>query len=146
MLGLFACSNEKNFPKTPQLEVREFREEFVAIGNGTEKLIFWTLGFTDGDGDIGVRNDDDADNFLVTIFYIEDGETKEIEGESYRIPVVRNIRTEKGIEGSFEFEIEAALLGIENNISLDSLIYEAFVIDRAGNESNKVSTPIFSAF
>lgn len=146
-LGFYACSNEKNFPNTPHLEVRDFTEQFVVEGSDVEKIAIWTLGFTDGDGDIGVReNKNDPDNFLVTIFFIEDGITNEREGQSFRIPVVKNIRTDKGIEGSFEFKIETELFAADTSITADSLIYQGYVVDRSGNESNIVSTPIFSAF
>lgn len=128
----FACSNEKDFPETPVLEVRDFTKV-------SSTKAFWTLGFTDGDGDIGVRNENDSDNFFVTILSIEGGVSREIKGQSFRIPVVENIRTEKGIEGSFEFEIDVDLL-----LPLDSVQFNGFVVDRAMNESNVVSTPIFT--
>tara|TARA_R110000868_G_scaffold122090_1_gene323656 strand:- start:758 stop:1207 length:450 start_codon:yes stop_codon:yes gene_type:complete len=131
-LGLVACENDKNFPITPVLESRSFvkTSNFNAI---------WTIGFTDGDGDIGVRNNNDSDNFFVTIFSIEADTIIEIPGRSFRIPVVQNIRTTKGIEGSFEFRIETDLL-----LPIDSVQYSGYAVDRAGNESNVVFTPIFS--
>jgi len=133
LLGLFACSTDKNFPDEPALTSRDFDR----ISN--DRAI-WTIGFTDGDGDIGVRNANDSDNFFVTIFNIKEGKSESLPGQSFRIPVVENIRTEKGIEGTFEFEIELDFLSPEG----DSFQYSGFVRDRSLNESNVVFSPVFS--
>lgn len=130
-----SCEKEKDFPDEPTLTVREFTKV-------NPNYALWRLGFTDGDGDIGVRTDRDKDNFIVTIFRIDTGVPTELNATNYRIPVVDNIRTSNGIEGEFRFDIENLdLFRIEN---IDSVVYEAYVIDRAGNESNVVRTPEFS--
>lgn len=134
--SLVSCKKDNNFPDEPVIEVRDFYKE-------SSNLAIWKIGFTDGDGDIGVRNAADEDNFIVTIFSIVDGKAIEREGQAYRIPVVENIRTAAGIEGEFEFRIETDLLRLDS-IPIDSAYYSAYVIDRSGNESNTVETPIFS--
>lgn len=136
IVGLPACKKNNNFPDEPQIEVRDFYKV-----NNT--LAIWKIGFTDGDGDIGVRNAGDEDNFIVSIFSIVEGEAVIRPGQSYRIPVVENIRTANGIEGEFEFRIETDLLLLDS-IPIDSAYYRAYVIDRSGNASNTVETPIFT--
>ncbi len=132
---IFSCNKDNNFSDIPELEVRDFYKTSSTVA-------IWKIGFTDGDGDIGVRNNLDANNFIVSIFSIVDGVAIGQEGQSYRIPVVENIRTTRGIEGEFEFRIETDLLLLDS-IPIDSAYYRAYVIDRAGNESNVVETPIF---
>jgi hypothetical protein len=135
LLMFTACEKEKDFPDEPILTVREFTKV-------NSNYALWRLGFTDGDGDIGVRTDSDKDNFIVTIFRIDTGVPTELNATNYRIPVVDNIRTSNGIEGEFRFDIDNLdLFRIEN---IDSVVYEAYVIDRKGNESNVVRTPEFS--
>ncbi len=131
----FSCDSDNNFPSTPELTVRSF--EKVDANNAV-----WKLGFTDGDGDIGVRNDQDADNFIVKIFSIEDGIITEQPGLSYRIPVVENIRTERGIEGEFSFRLETDLYRVLTP-PLDSIFLSGYVTDRGGKQSNVVETPVF---
>ena len=134
--SLVSCKKDNNFPDEPVIEVRDFYKQ-------SSEIAIWKIGFTDGDGDIGVRNEADKKNFIVTIFSIVDGKALEREGEAYRIPEVENIRTAAGIEGEFEFKIETDLLRLDS-IPIDSAYYRAFVIDRSGNKSNTVETPIFS--
>ena len=134
--NLVACKKDNNFPDEPEIEVRDFYKQ-------SSDIAIWKIGFTDGDGDIGVRNAADRDNFIVTIFSIVDGNAIERDGQAYRIPVVENIRTAAGIEGEFVFQIETDLLRLDS-IPIDSAFYQAYVVDRSGNESNTVETPIFS--
>lgn len=136
LASLISCKKDNNFPDEPVIEVRDFYKQ-------NNNIAIWKIGFTDGDGDIGVRNAADEDNFIVSIFSIIDGRANEREGQAYRIPVVENIRTAAGIEGEFEFKIETDLLLLDS-IPIDSAYYRAYVIDRSGNQSNTVETPIFS--
>ena len=135
LMLLLACEDDNDFSNTPELNVREFKKV-------SSNLAVWKIGFTDGDGDIGVRNDRDPDNFFYTVYSIEDGIPVEKPGQSYRIPVVRNIRTEKGIEGEFEFRIETDLFLLDSPF-VDTAFLRAYVVDRALNKSNTVETPIF---
>lgn len=139
-LFLWSCSKDNNFPDEPVLEVRDF----IRVSN--DRAI-WSIGFTDGDGDIGVRNDQDEDNFIPTIYITNQGNEVAVPNSTkYRIPVVRNIRTAKGIEGEFRFDMELDLLKLLDPVtypSLDSVRYDAYAIDRSGNRSNVVTTPYF---
>ncbi len=133
-LAIWSCKDDDSFPETPELFFRDFIE-------GTDSLAVWSLGFTDGDGDIGVRNDNDPDNFIISGYKIVNGQEDTLPPLlSYRIPVVRNVVTKNGIEGEFEFKIEKKPYA---NAGFDSIYISGYVIDRAGNQSNTVRTPIF---
>lgn len=136
--AFFSCTKESEFSNTPFLETKDFQKV------GSTKAI-WTIKFTDGDGDIGVRNAADPDNFIVEIYVVENGigtiDTN-LPASNYRVPVVEGIRTAKGVEG----EIEITIDGIDflSAAGYDSLYYSGFLIDRSLNKSNTVRTPDFS--
>lgn len=139
---ILGCDSDNNFSTTPELKIRSFEKV-------NDNRAIWKIGFTDGDGDIGVRNDGDPDNFIVTVTSIKDGILKEIPTSNYRIPVVQNIRTEKGIEGEFEFVLDTDLYRFDTDsigtiIRIDSIYLSGYVLDRSNKSSNTVETPIFT--
>ena len=134
VLVLFStsCKKDKDFPTTPQLTVREFLRV-------SSYEIRWRIGFTDGDGDFGVRNENDADNFILTIYSIENGIAVEKDATNYRIPQIEDVPTEKGVEGEFLLSIDNLDLFLIDGI--DSLYYRGYALDRAGNRSNSIESP-----
>jgi len=140
---LTACKKNKNFPDEPVLEVREF----IRLDNDNA---VWKIGFTDGDGDFGIRVNDTGENFFTTIYYFERGVRKnlnDLEGgssnaQNYRIPRINGVNTGRGVEGEISLELPLDLFQLSPDPILDSVMYEAFVVDRAGNISNTVFTPI----
>lgn len=135
LLTLLSCRDESEFPNTPQLKVREFSQI-------SQDAVLWRIGFTDGDGDFGVRNDNDADNFILTIFSIENGQANDVPATNYRIPQIRGVPTDKGVEGEFSLNIDNLdLLRIDG---IDSLYFRGYAVDRAGNRSNTIESPRFA--
>lgn len=137
LIGLFAfltfgCKKDKDFPKTPQLNVREF----IRVSN---EEVRWKVGFTDGDGDFGVRNENDPDNFILTIYSIENGIAIEKDANNYRIPQIEDVPIENGVEGEFLLAIDNLDLFLIDGI--DSLYYRGYAVDRAGNQSNTIESP-----
>jgi len=139
MAGLSSCQEDETFPAIPEL----FYRDFTIVEKGEERgpVAIWSLGFTDGDGNIGVQNDKDSNNFIVTGFYYLDGvETPLPSLQGYRIPASENVSSRSGIEGEFRFELEA---NPYLSSGIDSMYLEGYVIDRAFNKSNTIATPIF---
>jgi hypothetical protein len=136
---LFSCRDDKDFSDIPELFYRDFT---VVDQGGTEGLLAtWKLGFTDGDGNIGVRNEADSANFIVTAFRTDSGKLKQLpQLNNYRIPAAENISTRNGIEGEFKFVLKLIDYQMEN---IDSVYLEGYVLDRDLNASNVISTPIF---
>ncbi len=136
--AFFSCSKESDFPNIPFIETIDFQKT-----NNLE--VIWKIRFTDGDGDVGVRNEADPDNFIVEIFVVENGVAyidSNLQASNYRIPVVQGIRTAKGVEGEIEITIDG--LDFLNAAGYDSLYYTGFLIDRSLNKSNTIRTPTFS--
>lgn len=139
LLGLliWSCKKEKNFSTTPEIEVREF---FMT----SDTSAVWVIGFKDGDGDIGVKNQNETEaNFPTQIYVIDQGQVVyDTAGQGYRVPVIEGVQTENGIEG----EIRLNLTGLDlfKISGIDSLYYSGFLIDRSGKSSNVIETPIIS--
>ncbi|MAY83657.1 MAG: hypothetical protein CMP59_05930 [Flavobacteriales bacterium] len=134
ILFFTACSDDNDFPAIPQLSVRSFTQI-------SPDEVIWVIGFTDGDGDFGVRNDNDADNFILTIYSIEDGQAIEQPATPYRIPQIKDVPTDKGVEGEFRLRIDN--LDLVRLSGIDSLYYRGYAIDRSGKQSNTVESPRF---
>ena len=102
-----------------------------------------SLEFQDGDGDLGVTDDQPEMNA-----FIVDNRTNFV--DSLQIPYISPVGNIKSISGSIDFTINSecclALSGIsctpnaEYN-AIDTVIYQVFIKDRAGHTSNKVNAP-----
>jgi hypothetical protein len=137
--SISACKEDENFSDIPELFYRDF--EIVETNEGNGPIAIWKLGFTDGDGDIGVKNPNDSNNFIVSGFYFVEGSVVSLPRlQGYRIPASENVSSRNGIEGEFRFELELSSF-ISSRI--DSMYLEGFVVDRAFNQSNVIKTPIF---
>lgn len=137
--GLWACQEDKNFSDIPELFYRDF--QIIETNQDPGPIAIWKLGFTDGDGNIGVKNDKDSNNFIVTGYHFVDGQAIPLPKlQDYRIPAAENVSSRNGIEGEFKFELE---LNPYKSSGIDSMYLEGYVIDRAFNQSNSIQTPVF---
>lgn len=144
LFAIFGCEQDKDFPDTPFIKT----ESFERI---SEKDANWLISFTDGDGDFGTLNQElDSPNFITKIYArpVDDMDTTTNEdtliifdGQNYKIPAIRGIRTAAGIEGTIEIKIEG-LDGFRISNLYDSVFYQGYVVDRSGKESNTIRTPM----
>ncbi len=123
-----SCKKEKKeYDISPQIE-------FVSISpNPVNEYqpVYITFKYTDGDGDIG-ENDANAKNLFVTdnrigIVY------------SYRIQQLSPDNEKIPITGNLEAKIDNAV--ITNGAASQSVTYTVYIVDRAGNMSNTITTP-----
>jgi len=106
--------------------------------------LFITIGFKDGDGDIGSTPDESNDNIVVI-----DNRTQEI-FDRYKIPEISEQGSQNGIEGDITIKLFTTCCIFpepippcvnpvqypENDIS-----FSIFMIDDSGNNSDTISTP-----
>jgi hypothetical protein len=138
-----SCVKEKHFPPQPAIQF----ERFVTYGNDSADCF---ITFQDGDGDIGIQQDDhtspddlkmkylykDANGIYVpvdssfgtpqfdTLFY------------SYRVPYVTPNGQYKALDGEIKVKLRAApIFGPHNFVK-----FEIVLKDRAGHKSNMVTT------
>ena len=149
-LLLSACRKPEKYPVEPQIE-------FVSLvanedaDNGTDVCL--TFKFQDGDGDIGLNDDDilapfDTSsiyyyNCFIKYFEKQNGEFVEVELPStlnMRIPRLSD-NTPESISGEIMLELFA-----NNPFSpYDTIRYELYIVDRALNHSNTITTSEYIA-
>jgi len=141
---LLACSEPPVYPDEPIIELvnlskTSMQQSFVS----TVDSILVTLSFTDGDGDIGSEPGDSSSSVL----YID---KRQNELQPLRvIPTVGDIGVGKGISGEiFVILPTTCCINVATGATCqrspgttDEVIYEMWIVDRAGNESNRIELP-----
>ena len=145
-----ACKKREQYSNIPEISYKSF--EKIPNSTNVDDKAFLTISFTDGDGDIGLKSEDTLPPYNVggNYYYNYFIDYYELQGDSFvkidlpisnnsRIPFVEPNLAELGVRG--EIEIELYINNIMSNA--DSIRYELYILDRALNKSNVVTTPSF---
>lgn len=139
------CARPPDYPIEPVIEYMNVSSNVVNQNSGTiaGDTIIATISFTDGDGDLGDDNNE-------TTIVITDLRDNTIEDSAIKLPKVPEAGANNGISGEIivrilptcciyppEFEQERCKTSI-SSYKVDTVNYEIYIIDRAGNESNKI--------
>jgi hypothetical protein len=145
-IGFAACVRPPDYPIEPRLEFVGLSKSTVLQDGlvGPRDTFFLTVSFTDGDGDIGFQ---DSDSTL----YVVDTRKK---GSRIRVNDVQGLPSvpQQGAGNGITGEIRMRIFGGCCTNSLipcsapftfprDTVIYEVYIKDRAGNESNRIAIP-----
>lgn len=141
-LGLIAmlffsngCIKLKTFPPTPVITFKSVSVTEAKQGVTPIKIIFT---FTDGDGDLGLTQQDTSKDVL--ILDIRKGlPTFAPIQYDYRMPYVTPEGNNKSISGEVEIDIPNTFC--RPGLAVDTLKYSVQIKDRAGNKSNTLETP-----
>lgn len=133
LLSVFSisCTREEEapvFPKTPSIRLIQVQpQQAVAYKDS----ISFQIAYEDGDGDLG-ENTAGSENL-----FLKDSRT----GATYTFRIRRLVPEDQSvpIKGSLSFVLPFAILTDDNSASQQA-IFEIKVKDRAGNESNSIST------
>jgi hypothetical protein len=147
VLGIYSCINSPDYSDTPTLE-------FVSLSNlqmsqrplNSDTTIV-SLKFTDGDGDIGFSTDIPGEN----IFIIDD-RTGEFY-DRFRVPAIPEQGANNGVSGTINmvvlntcciFPPQDSIPACESPMQYpdNDLTFTIYMVDRAGNKSNEVKTPV----
>jgi hypothetical protein len=140
------CIKPPNYPLEPQIEFIGLSKNAMRQGQlGTEDSLFLYFSFTDGDGDLGgIGKDKDSLN----IFFTDKRNNQPT--ERYRIPFVPEQGAGNGISGEIRVLLFTTCCNVlppcepSTKKPIDTLVYELYIKDRAGNKSNTIQTaPIF---
>jgi hypothetical protein len=153
---LSSCIKEKVFSEIPFLRYEAF-EQLLDV-NGKDSIGILKIYFTDGDGDIGLRPSDTLPphnpgslfyyNFIINYYEKQNGEFVKVViappipgadtiSNNSRIPFITPEGQNKALEGMLEMS-----LFTNNPLSVyDTIMYDAYIIDRALNISNVIKTP-----
>lgn len=161
LTGIGSCKKVEKFPYTPYIEYRGF-EVLYNPDLGINDRGVLSFYFQDGDGDIGLNSGDtsypyNADseyhyNLIINYFEMQNGILTEVPilwynpvtqqydtlSMSARIPNL----TPSGINKAISGEIYDTLFIYNFNSEFDTIMIEAFIYDRALNQSNTISTPL----
>lgn len=165
---LSACKTKEIYPSIPQVEYKS--ASFLRGSDGTDSLLIFTFSFKDGDGDIGLNQQDtfppfqadrnrynQASNpyyYNLHIDYFEKFNNrfiqiiKELEPDSVP-PVydtlkyvyrVENI-TPEGRHKAIRGDIEVKIAPSPHPDARDTVVYQFYIYDRSLNKSNVVKSP-----
>ena len=159
LLGLLVFSCKKSSTVNPGPPVITFKDLNVI----KETEAYFHFGFTDPDGDIGLKNEDTTGAFAFNSIYHNDfhmrlqvqnlsgvwkdtalynSSTNKFDtlGFVYRIPYVDNKSKDKSLTG----EVYVQLTGYRFVSTIKKFRYRFYIFDRAHNKSNEVTTPEFN--
>ena len=145
---LSSCIKKDEFPIIPHIEFDSFTKINNNMGYDDKGIL--AISFTDGDGDMGLNTEETSPpydtssiyyyNFFITYFEKQNGEFVEVElpfTNNSRIPLLNSSGKDKPLKGKIEIE-----LFINNYTSpFDTIRFDVFVVDRALNHSNTITTP-----
>ena len=145
MLTLFfACKKRESFSDIPYLEFRhyELKDSVDALGNIT-KLCELHIYFTDGDGDIGLFNDDTIApydyNLFVNYFEMHNDSLQQINVNPpyhIRMPNLTPTGQNKSLKVDVKYDVNVTYR------NSDTIKFELKLFDRALNESEWVSSSL----
>ncbi len=160
--AITSCRKKESFPDIPSIRF----EDIVKIYNPSLELSdrgVITISFKDGNGDIGLNPGDTFPpfnkesryyyNLIIDYFELQNGVLTKVpitvynpQSQKYdtlslsaRVPVLTPTGKNKAIEG----EIKDTIFIYNFNSTFDTIKFEITLVDRALNESNTVSTPLF---
>ena len=143
LLGLLlicSCTKPPDYPDEPVIEFSSWSKTNVVQGQGgpQDDFTYLILSFTDGDGDLGSNDNNQQNAFL--------SDTR-IQGIplTVALPKVPEQGAGNGISGEIQIKVPTSCCEYQGAFCeswepVDTLIYEVYIMDRAGNESNRILT------
>ena len=138
ILCFFSCTKKSEYSLTPKISYIEMQPKQLNVipASGSTYI---TLSFSDGDGDIG---------FGTNNLYLKDSrDSTTIVMEIPEIPGEYNPNL--GLKGQFVIEYKAAWLSLRPDtahLTKDTLQWEIYMVDKAGNKSNTINTDTLFLF
>lgn len=139
---LFACKKSDQFSDIPYLEFRKYqlKDSVDALGN-MAKICELHLYFTDGDGDIGLFDEDTIApfdyNLFVNYFETQNDSLQQINVSPpfhIRIPNLTPSGQNKSLKANLKYDMDVTYR------NSDTIKFELKLFDRALNESDWVGT------
>lgn len=146
---LVSCFKEPNFSMTPNIKYKDFSKDLILdeFTGGTKDTIVVNIEFQDGDGDLGLGEDDKADavannnfNYIVKAYRKKNGSFtayEPLEPISGFFPKLADDTKPGPIEGTLSYGMDFYHAFTPK---FDTLKFEIQIKDRAGNLSNTVET------
>lgn len=148
VLAVSSCKKPDEFPIEPIITFKDISSSRNALGFDEKVTI--NLSFTDGDGDVGYKDNGQNDaifddptsqyyrNYQATLFQFINGawvERPSITGFGGRLPYLTPTVKNKSLKGDISCDIFLSSLAAE-----DTFRFDVFIYDRSLHKSNIVST------
>lgn len=137
ILLMSACNKSRNINgNQPRITFESLSADSIQIP-GSESLLL-RFAFVDGDGDLVVKRTSGKRDI-----YLKDSRDTAYD-LSFYLPAetIEYANAKTGVSGTCDIQIPAAFLELRpNRLKRDTLIYEYYLVDKAGNESNHLKTP-----
>ena len=138
----FSCVNAPDYPIEPEITYKGISKNTIVQGVSNIDSIHIYMDFTDGDGDIGTKDENVFNIFLI------DKRTEKLQ-DQFIAPYVPAAGAANGISGEIDILVYTTCCFFPDNIPpcespdqypTDTIQYELYIIDRAGHESNRILT------
>lgn len=146
-----ACQPDDEYPDTPVISFNAF------VTNGDQAVL--TIDFTDGDGDMGLKETDTQPPFDTSSVYFNNcfiAYEEKVNGQwqagldqlgdpvvfKYRIPYVTPEGQNKALNGKIDITLEPFYYN-PMSVDSDTIRYKVKIVDRALNFSNEIVTEEF---
>lgn len=135
-----SCIQPPGFSVIPHIEFVALTKHTMEQSAFQTDSLWITFNFTDGDGDLGNK-----DTFNVFLIDNRDG----FVANKYTIPVIPEEASGNGIKGEVSLLLYTTCCYYSNGFPpcepnpaepLDTLSYDIYITDRAGNQSNIITT------
>ncbi len=152
---LTACPKSQSYPEEPAIDFEQvqLKDSIDLLGN-KNKLYILRFGVTDGDGDIGLKEEDTtgiydpdslySDNLFTTLYEIVNGDTVKIDSgkqRNFRIPYVQPEGQNKTLIADIFIDIVFSYNG-DGVLPYDSIYFDFYIVDRQFHKSNIQSSPV----
>lgn len=127
VLGFSACNIGPGVSEVPEISFESVAPNVVIE---YQDSLYFTISYRDGDGDLGQNNTDNNNLF------IQDSRNQVVYG--FRVQQLAPDNADIAIQGNINVTLPST--AILNGGASETVSYSIWVVDRAGNESNKVST------
>ncbi len=143
---IIACTKPPDYSDTPEIAFINFSKNTMQQGGGLEDKTVLTISFTDGDGDIGIDGEP-------SVFFKDLRDGSEL--LTAAAPVIPEQGVGNGISGEMYITVNTTCCihpdpdlapdgcgadFVGTGVFLDTLVYEVYIVDRAGNKSNVIET------
>ncbi|HMQ08163.1 MAG TPA: hypothetical protein PKC30_12745 [Saprospiraceae bacterium] len=144
---LNSCVKAPDFPLEPEIDFVGFSKSTMNQGGLNNDSTFMTISFQDGDGDIGHP----ANSTMRSLFII-DKRTGNIYNQ-FKVPEIPEQGVGNGVRGEITVLMYTTCCifpdlippcSAPSQFPTNDLSFEVYLVDRAGNESNRINTGIIN--
>jgi hypothetical protein len=136
-----SCINPPEYPEEPFLTFLTVSSTLLNEGEGDS--LFIQFGFEDGDGDLGNGDPEDEPADTTTNIFVEDSRVPGFP-IGYHIDSLISLSNVPAISGDIRIDFGSNFFSCLGEESMDTFSLAVWIIDRKGNVSNLLRTPVIN--